>query len=291
MRPDCGERKVAPVDPEAAAKVRAANLEPFKQSMMSADASGCLTPLKIVAHSVGELCMLCGAKEPSGLMLSGFELTAQQGGEFDGVECLRLKDFGASNNGDKACELSLGNPCQRDASGHHKIHANCNDPLCLVKLFKFCVRVHLLPALQEAGAQDCAFFVRRAPQKVLHVRFGKGLACESGLHRNDKWGGGYFPKMIKELAILCGFNDAENCTMRSNRCTGTSKLASAKLGTANVQKAACHASVDAAALHCQEDEADHVARAQVFNSFLHVEDPKKKASHGKKKRASVPIAV
>lgn len=82
-------------------------------------------------------------------MLSGFELTTQVGGECDGLKCLRLKDFGASNNGDETCKLSIGNPHQRDPSGCHNICANHNDSFCLIKLFKFCVQVHLLLAMKD----------------------------------------------------------------------------------------------------------------------------------------------
>ena len=200
-------------------------------------------------------------------MYSSFELSSQVGGEFDGVEYLRLKAFGAATNGDKTKKLSLGNPYQRDASGFFKIYANSSDPFCLVKLFKYYVVEHLLPAMKEEGLNDSFFFVRRAPKKVLKVRIKKGLRTEAGMAgQHSKWGPNYFPDMMKALAKRCGFDDADNYTMRSNRRAGITKLAGSNIGSANVMAAARHKSVDANVLYQQENEADHVARSKVFHS-------------------------
>lgn len=65
LRPDLGVRKVAPVDLQAAAKVRNAKLQPFKRSMERLENSGYTTLLKIIAHSMGEIFMLRGGKEVS----------------------------------------------------------------------------------------------------------------------------------------------------------------------------------------------------------------------------------
>ena len=87
-------------------------------------------------------------------MYSSFILSTQVGGEFDGIEYLQLKAFGAATNGDKTRKLSLGNPYQRDASGFFKIYANASDSFCLIKLFKYYVVEHLIPAMKEENLED-----------------------------------------------------------------------------------------------------------------------------------------
>lgn len=66
-RPDCGDRQSAPVDLNAARKAREAGLQPFRLSMQHSSESGCDHPLMVIAHSVGELCLLRGGKEVSSL--------------------------------------------------------------------------------------------------------------------------------------------------------------------------------------------------------------------------------
>ena len=132
--------------------------------------------------------------------------------------------------------------------------------------------------MTEAGLEDGPFFVRRAAQKVLRLRKKNGMTHEAGMHKNDKWGINYFPDQMKALAIRCGFNDAENYTMRSNRRAGITKLASSTLGTANIQKAARHQSVEANRLYQQEDESDHVNRSKVFFKAIESKTTKKKKS-------------
>ena len=63
LRPDYGERKCAPVDLQAAEKVRNSGLDPYKRSMTDERESGFTVCLQIMAHSMGEIFMLRGGKE------------------------------------------------------------------------------------------------------------------------------------------------------------------------------------------------------------------------------------
>lgn len=109
--------------------------------------------------------------------------------------------------------------------------------------------------------------------KALKVRIGEGLTCEAGLHENQHWGSSHFPQNVRELAIRCKFDDAERCTMRSCRRAGISIMAKSNLGTANVQKASRHQSVEANRLCQVEDESNHVARSHVFHANLGIPTP------------------
>ena len=123
--------------------------------------------------------------------------------------------------------------------------------------------------MADAKMSDSPFFVRRAPQKVLNVRIQKNLRTEAGTDgQHSKWGINYFPQMIKKLAKRCGFTDADNYTMRSNRRAGITKLAGSGLGSANVMAAARHKSIDANFLYQQENEGDHIARSKVFHASM-----------------------
>jgi hypothetical protein len=144
--------------------------------------------------------------------------------------------------------------------------ANPFDPFCLVALHKYYITEHLLPAMSHVGISDHWYFVCRAPQKVLNEwRKSFGLKCEPGLTKHQKWGENNFSTQMKRLAERCGFDDAANYTMRSNRRAGITKLASSNLGTNNVMLAARHKSVDASRLYQEENEQDHIARSHVFH--------------------------
>jgi hypothetical protein len=289
-RPDYGVRKSAPVDLNAAQKVRDSRIDPYQRSMIDPQMSGFDWCMRIIAHSMGEIFMLRGGKEvseccydqsvisiiqflltmmflqPANLMYSDFTLDFQKGGPFDGRRFLQLNSFGAAGNADKTCKLSLGNPYIRDASGYYKIYENPGDKFCLIKLYVYYVTEHLLPAMAHEGKEDHWFFIRRAPQKVLNERRKKfSLKTEAGLHHNQKWGEQNFSVQMKKLAERCGFEKASEYTMRSNRQAGITKLASSSLATNNVMQAARHASVEANRLYQVENEDDHVARSLVFH--------------------------
>lgn len=138
-------------------------------------------------------------------------------GEYAGRAVLQLKDFGKATNADKTNKLSLGNPYVRDESGYHLIFGNPQDPFCCVKLYDFYTEKHLIPAMKLANRtpKEQPFFVRHASGKELKRRVGLGLTCEAGTHRNNKWGEHYFPIAIRNLAVRCGFDNAEKYTMRS----------------------------------------------------------------------------
>lgn len=116
---------------------------------------------------------------------------------------------------------------------------------------------------------DCAFFWRRAPEKILKLR---RVAVANGDmsqnfelddHRNSRWGLDYFTHEIRVLALKCGFEEADRFTMRSLRRTGLTNMAiDDKLASSVVTISGRHKSTNTSALYQQQNEAALVQRAK-----------------------------
>ena len=167
---------------------------------------------------------------------------------------------------DKTTILSLGNPHQREKDGYSKMYENPKDMYCLVKLLDHYINKHLLPAFALEGKTDGRFFTRRAYNNDLKERIKVGCLSQAGILPNNFFGLKHFNKVMKEVALTCGFDNPEGYTMRANRRTSLTTLGAASdISKATVQIAGRHKSVEASVLYQQENEAQQIARSRAFD--------------------------
>lgn len=89
-----------------------------------------------------------------------------------------------------------------------------------------------------------------------------------GLHPNDVWSGSYFTKMMKELAVRCGFDNPTRCTGQGKRSEGISRMVNSKedIPLCESMRAARHAAVEAHLGYAEPDEAAHSKRYRAMAS-------------------------
>jgi hypothetical protein len=287
-RPDYAQRKSAPVDVLASEKMRDPifGFKPFRQSLeKDSSLSGVTDITRMMAVDVGCCFMPRGKKEPHSLTRSSFIFGIQKGGEFHGRGTLTLKDF---KGNDKSQKVTLANPWVIDHSGYLKVYDDPNDPFSLFKLVKHWVTTQLDPLCRYYGVEDCPFFWRRAPDKVLKQR-RKAVAngdmsqnFELDNHRNQRWGLDYFTSQVRVVAIKCDFEEAHRWTMRSCRRTGITNMSSdANVATSVVNITGRHKSSNTSALYQQQDEAALVQRAKAVQynpNRRNIPNPKRSSS-------------
>jgi hypothetical protein len=225
VRPDFGVRKSAPVDLDCDRKLRdpANGLNPFGRSMMSDGKSGVEDLQGILAVQIGKMNALRGDVEPSGLRRRSFEHGIQKGGPMNARSYVKLIGL---DGRDKTGKLSLSNPYQVDTSGHLIIWESdfIEDKFDYVRLMQFYDKTHLAPLCEAEGVNDCPFFLRRAPEKVLKPRRQAGQSHELYIHRNYKWSGIYLNNVVRKIAQRCQFDNADSFTMRSLRRTNLTAM-------------------------------------------------------------------
>ena len=148
--------------------------------------------------------------------------------------------------------------------------ANPRDRYCLVRILKHYIELHLKPSYALIGKTDGPFFVRRAFEKELKPRALTGCLGEASNKEAGAFGVDYFNKIMKNVAIKCGFDNPEGYSMRSNRRGALSKLASAEgVATSTVEIAGRHKSVTndnkTNRLYHVENLKQHEARSTAFH--------------------------
>jgi hypothetical protein len=225
LRPQYGVRKSAPVDLDLDRKLRdpANGLKPFGRSMKNDGMSGVEDLQGILAVQIGKMNALRGEIEPSGLRRRSFELGIQNGGPMNGRSYVKLIGL---DGRDKTGKLSLSNTYQVDTSGHLIIWESdfLDDSFDYVRLMQFYDSAHLGPLCEAEGVDDCPFFTRRAPEKVLRPRRNAGKFHELYLHRNAKWSGQHLNAVVRSIAQRCHFDNADTFTMRSLRRTNLTAM-------------------------------------------------------------------
>jgi hypothetical protein len=225
IRPDYGVRKSAPVDLDLDRKLRdpANGLKPFGRSMKHDGMSGVEDLQGILAVQIGKMNALRGEIEPSGLRRRSFAHGIQEGGPMNGRSYVKLIGL---DGRDKTGKLSLSNVYQVDTSGHLIIWESefLGDKFDYVRLMKFYDLTHLGPLCEAEGVDDCPFFTRRAPEKVLKLRRRAGQTYELYLHKNYKWSALHLNNVVRSIAQRCHFDNADTFTMRSLRRTNLTAM-------------------------------------------------------------------
>jgi hypothetical protein len=224
-RPEFGVRVSAPVDLDCDRKLRdpANGLKPFGRSMKNDGKSGVEDLQGILAVQIGKMNALRGEVEPSGLRRRSFLHGVQVGGPMDKRSFVKLVGL---DGRDKTGKLSLSVPYQVDTSGHLIIWESdfVDDKFDYVRLMIFYDTIHLGPLCEAEGIDDCPFFLRRAPEKVLKLRRQVGATHELYLHANAKWSAPFLNQTVRNMAIRCKFDNAHSFTMRSLRRTNLTAM-------------------------------------------------------------------
>ena len=264
-RPDYGTRTSAPIDLNRERKIRdpANGLHPYRRSMTNANESGLDHLQMILAENIGSMNALRGNVEPSGLRKKTFEFGIQDGGPMHGRRYVRLRNLGGL---DKTKKLDLSNPWVMEHGGTLVIWESDdpNDLFDYVKLMFFYDDTQLTPACEDAGVDDCPFFLRRAPEKVMKLRRAAGKTFEVYIHKNHKWSAQYMNDKVRELAIKCKFNGAKRWTTRCGRANNITKMSNGKVGGALILQSARHQSVSTNALYNNPTEDTLAHRSQVL---------------------------
>jgi hypothetical protein len=225
FRPDFGVRVSAPVDLDLDRKLRdvASGLRPFGRSMLNDGQSGVEDLQGILAIQIGKMNALRGEVEPAGLRRRSFLHGVQIGGPMDKRAFVKLVGL---DGRDKTGKLSLSNPYQVDTSGHLIIWESdyVEDAFDYVRLMQFYDINHLGPVCEAEGVDDCPFFLRRAPEKVLKIRRKASQTHELYIHTNSKWSATHLNTVVRQMAVRCKFENADTFTMRSLRRTNLTAM-------------------------------------------------------------------
>jgi hypothetical protein len=92
----------------------------------------------------------------------------------------------------------------------------------------------------------------------------KGLTCEAGVHKNDKYGDNYYNAMIRSLAIECKFANAESYTMRSCRRAMLTAMNAAGVSNATKMISGRHKSAAANILYQESNVNAHIERSNAL---------------------------
>jgi hypothetical protein len=190
---------------------------------------------------------LRGNKEPSGLRKNSFEIGIQQGGVNHGKRFVKLCGLDGREKTDK---LSLSNPYTVELGNVLVIwEGSDKDRFEYTKLMHYYYQTQLIPACEEAGVDDCPFFNRRAPEKILKERRKLGMTHVIYIHKNYKWSADYMNKEVRELAIQCDFNNAEYWTMRSGCRQNITKMQAGNVSNGLILQSGRHKLVSTSALY------------------------------------------
>jgi len=249
VRDDFGKRKSAPTDLMADAKLRdpANGLQPFRRDMFDASKSGLTDLQRILAHQTGSMNALRSHKEPAGLRKNSFIIGTQHGGPKHGLRFVKL---GTLDGRDKTQKLSLAHPYTIESGNTLVIwQGSDQDRFEYTRMIHYYIQTQLQPACDEAGVDDCDFFLRRAPEKVMKKRRALGLTHEVYIHKNAKWSGDYLNQQVRALAIQCKFHDSDRWTMRSGRRQNITRMVAGNVPDGLILQSGRHKSVATSALY------------------------------------------
>jgi hypothetical protein len=165
-------------------------------------------------------------------------------GKYQGLEKVSF----SQGNSDKTCKLSLINySLSESGTGENDtdIISDPHDYLCTVRLRKYHNKFNL--PLNWKGL----LFLRKASTEIIKLRKSLGITycvdtnptIPTDSTPRGKFGRTSLSKQVRQLAIMCKFNNAEKFTGRSARRGSISKMASSGVASGEILGHARHKSV------------------------------------------------